>query len=93
MADGTRRAHVVIPDDLLLEIDALVGRRRRSEFFVDAAREKVARERLRSAAHELAGSLKDADVPGWETPESASRWVRSIRMESDESLLSPDPEG
>jgi hypothetical protein len=80
-----KRAHVMVPDDLLQEVDALVGPRRRSEFFVDAARDRLARERLRRLAHQMAGALKDDDIPEWETPEAASAWVRRLREESDQS--------
>jgi hypothetical protein len=83
----SHRVHVVIPEELLQDIDALVGPRRRSEFLVDAAREKIARERLRRVAHELAGSLKASRTPGWETPEAVSQWVRSLRRENDEEAL------
>jgi hypothetical protein len=93
MARGTTRAHVVIPEELLREVDTLVGPRRRSEFFVDAAREKIARERLRIAAHDLAGSLKDEDTPDWDTPEATSAWVHSLRAENDEGVSSPDHRG
>lgn len=82
-----KRAHLVVPEDLLAEVDKLVGPRRRSEFFVDAAREKVQRERLRVLAHDLAGSLAEAKIPGWETPEAASAWVRALRRESDEKAF------
>lgn len=85
----TRRAHVVIPADLLREVDELVGARRRSEFFTEAAREKVARERLRVMAREMAGSLRDEPIPGWESPEAATAWVRALRTESDERAF-PD---
>jgi hypothetical protein len=71
----------MIPADLLRDVDALAGRRRRGEFLVEAAREKVDREQLRRTARMLAGSLKEKDIPGWETPEAASRWVRSSREE------------
>jgi metal-responsive CopG/Arc/MetJ family transcriptional regulator len=74
----------MVPEDLLREVDALVGNRKRSDFFVEAAREKLDRMTLRRAAHELAGFLKDADTPHWETPETTSAWVRSLRRESDE---------
>ncbi len=87
---ATKRVHVVIPDELLVEIDALVGPRQRSKFLVDAAREKVARERLRKAAHEYAGALKDAHIPGWETPQAASAWVHALRVESDERAFSDE---
>jgi len=87
---ATKRVHVVIPDELLVAIDALVGPRRRTEFLVNAAREKVARERLRKAAHEYAGALKDAHIPGWETPRAPSAWVHALRVESDERVFSGD---
>lgn len=87
---ATKRVHLVIPEELLIEIDALVGPRRRSEFLVDAAREKVERERLRKAAHEYAGALKDAHIPGWETPQAASAWVHALRVESDERAFSDE---
>lgn len=87
MVRDSLRAHVVIPQDLLREVDALVGNRKRSDFFVEAAREKIERMKLRMAAHELAGFLKDADTPHWETPEATSEWVRSLRLESDERAL------
>lgn len=87
---ATKRVHVVIPKELLIEIDALVGPRRRSEFLVDSAREKVARELLRKAAHEYGGALKDAHIPGWETPRAASAWVHALRVESNERAFSDE---
>jgi hypothetical protein len=71
-------------------VDALVGPRKRSEFLVDAARERVRREKARKLAHELAGSLKENHLPEWDTPESASAWVHRLRRESDERAFSPD---
>ena len=86
--DDTRRAHIVVPVEVLQEVDALVGPRRRSEFFISAVREKLERERLRRLAHQVAGSLKDSETPGWETPEAASAWVRDLREESERGRLS-----
>jgi metal-responsive CopG/Arc/MetJ family transcriptional regulator len=77
------RAHVIVPDDLIAEVDKLVGPRKRSEFFVEAVREKLRRDRLMAAAEAAAGSLIGVDIPGWETSESAAEWVREQRRESD----------
>lgn len=82
------RTHIVIPKELVEEVDRLVGPRRRSEFFVDAATEKMARLKLREVARKLGGSLADKENPGWETSESAAEWVRSLRRESDEKRRS-----
>ena len=78
------RTHVVIPDDVLAEIDELFGARQRSKILTDAARIIVRRERLLRALRDVEGSLKDVDIPGWETSESAAEWVRAIRREGDD---------
>ena len=43
---STRRTHVLLPVDLLREIDALVGSRNRTSFLVEAAWNEVRRRRL-----------------------------------------------
>ena len=80
---GSRRAHVMVPAVLVEEVDALVGPRRRSEFFAAAISEKLARARLLKAAEELGGSLRDVDIPGWETSEAAVEWVHNLRREPE----------
>ena len=77
------RAHVVMPQELIEEIDALVGSRKRSRFVVEAVEDRLRRERLKAALAEMAGSLAEVDIPGWETPEATSEWVRSLRREAD----------
>jgi hypothetical protein len=77
---STRRAHIFLPEDLLREIDALVGPRGRSAFLVETARSEVRRQKL---LRFLEGSL------GWNEgkhPELAGgsvAWVRKLRAESD----------
>jgi len=83
------RTHIIIPKDLVADVDRLVGARHRSAFVAEAVAEKVARERLREAAHRLGGSLADKDIPGWESTESAAEWVRALRRESEERRRQP----
>jgi hypothetical protein len=64
---------------LLDQIDCLVGKRKRSQFIVEALEERLRRERLRGAAARFAGSIKEGEVPEWDTPESAYAWVRALR--------------
>ncbi len=85
------RTHVVMPDDLVEEVDRLVGRRRRSQFVTEAVRAKLQRERLLIAVEEVAGSLADVSIPGWETSESAAEWVRSLRRDSDRRTEPAEP--
>lgn len=74
---STRRAHVLLPDDLLQEIDALVGSRGRSAFLVETARSEVRRQKLLRflANHEPA--WKDRDHP--ELKAGSAAWVRRLR--------------
>ena len=92
MSQATIRTHVLVPQDLVASVDRLVGRRRRSAFFAEAAAEKLARLRLAEAAEQAAGSLASVDVPGWETPEAASEWVRASRA-ADDARLQPGRAG
>jgi len=80
------RTHVVMPKEIVKTIDDLVGRRARSKFLTEAAEEKLRRVRQRTALKKVAGSLKEVDIPGWETPEAASDWVRQSREEEDKRL-------
>ncbi len=74
------RTHVILPDDLLAEIDALVGKRKRSAFISEAASKEIKRRRLIEAARLAGGSLRNAETPPeWETSEGAAAWVRSLR--------------
>ena len=75
----TRRAHIVMPAELVEEIDARVGPRKRSQFVQEAVEEKLRRQRLQASLAEMAGSLADFDIPGWETSEAAIEWVRAQR--------------
>lgn len=76
------RTHITIPEEMIAEIDSFVGPRKRSEFFEAAAAEQLRRLRLVRAIDRAAGSLKDVDIPGWETPESTVRWVQEQREEA-----------
>ncbi len=83
MSNEMIRIRVVMPKDIINEVDRLVGPRHRRELVTDAVEEKLSRERLRRAAFRLGGSLADKNIPGWESTESAAQWVRSLRRGSD----------
>lgn len=78
-----RRAHVVLLDELVKEVDERVGQRRRSRFIQEAVEEKLGRQRLRTALAEMEGALAGVEIPGWETPVSAAQWVRSSRRDGE----------
>ena len=80
------RTHVLLPKELLDDIDRVAGRRGRSKFIAEAADEQLKRMRRWVAATEVVGSLAEHDIPEWATPESTSAWVRKLRREWDERL-------
>lgn len=75
------RAHVVLPEDVIVELDELVGPRGRSQYITEAVREKLLRERQRRALLETAGILADEDIPEWATPELTSDWINRGRRD------------
>jgi hypothetical protein len=81
------RAHIVVPEELLSEVDAVAGKRKRSRFVEDAIREKLSRAKLSAALRQSAGVLADSDYPEWESPEQVSAWVREARSGDNERLV------
>ena len=86
---GPRRAHIVMPAELVAKIDAQVGPRKRSRFVQEAVEEKLRRQRLQASLAEMAGSLASVEIPGWETPEAASEWVRALRRGDPVDVVIP----
>jgi metal-responsive CopG/Arc/MetJ family transcriptional regulator len=80
----TRRAHIVIPESLVSEIDRLVGKRSRSEFLTQAAEKELRRLRQIRALENVAGTWKDKNHP--ELKAGANQWIKELRKESERRL-------
>ena len=80
------RTHVILPEDLIRDIDALVAKGKRSRFIEEAVREKLRTDALLSALEETAGVLSAEDHPEWATRSRVASWVRKSRHQSDERL-------
>jgi hypothetical protein len=78
---NTKRTHVVLSEQLVKEIDLLVGTRQRSSFLTQAAEHELMRLRQLKALEAIAGAWKDKDHS--ELKEGASKWVRKLRQESE----------
>jgi hypothetical protein len=76
-----KRAHVLLPEDLLREIDALVGPRGRSSFLVETARHEVRRQKLLHFLESKDLAWKDNDHP--ELAAGAAAWVHKLRTDSE----------
>jgi len=78
---GSQRAHVVLPEELIEEIDSLVGSRGRSAFIAETARAELNRRQLLAFLRSGEPAWKDEDHP--ELADGAAKWVNKIREESD----------
>lgn len=75
------RTHLILSEELLAEIDALVGKRRRSRYVEEAVKERLHRDTLTKALRETAGILSAEDYPEWATTEDVAAWVRRLRQQ------------
>jgi hypothetical protein len=66
---------------LVADIDKLVGKRGRSAFLTEVARDEIQRRKQRAALRAAAGAWKDEDHP--ELKDGAAAWVRQMRAESE----------
>ena len=73
------RTHVVMPEDVLEQIDRHVGARGRSRFLEEAAREKLARLELEEVLHATSGVARGDDYEHWRDPDTTAAWVREGR--------------
>jgi len=71
----------LLPEDLVQEIDALVGPRGRSAFLVETARKEVRRQKLLEFLNSNEPAWKDEDHP--ELAVGSAKWVRRLRAESE----------
>jgi hypothetical protein len=72
-----RRAHVILPVDVVADIDKLVGKRGRSAFLTELAQREIKLRHQREVLHEIAGAWKHEDHP--ELAQGAAAWVRQMR--------------
>ena len=57
------RTHIVMPSELIEEVDRLVGKRKRSQFIADLTSRELVRQRQLAAIEKAAGSWREEDHP------------------------------
>jgi hypothetical protein len=77
----TKRTHIVIPEQLVVQIDRVVGKRGRSSFLAQAAERELMRLRQIKALKAATGAWKDEDHP--ELKQGAAAWVAKLRREDE----------
>jgi hypothetical protein len=78
---STRKVHIVLPADLVKEIDEIAGSGGRSAFLADLARREIKRRRLLKVFEREEPIWRDEDHP--ELQAGAAEWVRQMRRESE----------
>jgi hypothetical protein len=78
------RTNLLLPKDLVDEVDHFAGDRGRSRYVAVALRAQVRRDRLREVIEQTAGAWKDN--PLWNTNEDVVDWVRALRAEDRDPL-------
>lgn len=74
------KTQFVFPQDLLKTLDGVVGARKRSQFVVEATKEKLNRIRFEKALKEAIGSWTDENHPELKTDEDVKRYIRNLRI-------------
>lgn len=82
---NTKRTHVVLSEQLVKDIDILVGSRQRSSFLTQAAERELMRLRQLRALDGATGAWKDSNHP--ELKWGSVKWVRKLRQENERRLL------
>lgn len=80
----TKRTHVVLSEQLVNDIDAVVGSRQSSSFLTEAAERELVRLRQIAALKAAAGAWKDKDHP--ELKQGSAKWVSKLRKESERRI-------
>ncbi len=76
-----RRTHVVLSDQLVKDIDSLVGTRQRSSFITQAAERELMRLRQLKALNALV-PWNEKDHP--ELKQGAAKWVAKMRRQDEQ---------
>lgn len=73
------RTNLMLPEELVADIDRFAGPRGRSRYVAEALAKQVRRDHLREAIEASAGAWKDH--PWFATSESVVEWVREGRRD------------
>ena len=73
------KAHLVLPREILEEVDQIAGKRKRSLFIAAATREKLEKERFLKTLEETKGSWSDKNHPELRTIKDVEHYVREKR--------------
>ena len=79
----TVRTNLLLPEDLVKEVDHFAGPRGRSRYVAEALTERLRRDRRREVVEATAGAWRDH--PLFPTSASVVAWVRELRAEETDA--------
>ena len=82
------RTNLLLPKDLVDEVDHFAGPRGRSRYVAEALQARLRRDRLKEMIEKTAGVWSAEDYPEFATSEMVVEWVRARRAE----VTDPGPE-
>jgi hypothetical protein len=74
------KAHLVLPRDILEEVDQIAGKRKRSSFIAEATREKLQKERFLRILEETQGAWRGKNHPELKTAKDIERFIGNKRQ-------------
>ena len=87
------RTNLMLPPELVAEVDRIAGPRNRSRYVAEAVQARVRRDHLKEVWDRSFGILKTEDHPEWATSEMVVEWVRARRAEETDPGPDPIPVG
>lgn len=81
------RTNLLLPEDLVEQLDRIAGPRGRSRYVADAVRERLRRDERMAAIKAAAGLWRDH--PLFPTSEAVVEWVRQLRREETDAGHAP----
>jgi hypothetical protein len=87
------RTNLMLPPELVAEVDRIAGPRNRSRYVAEAVQARVRRDHLKEVWDHSFGILKTEDHPEWATSDMVVEWVRALRAEETDPGPDPIPVG
>lgn len=81
-----RRTNIVLPEELVEEVDRVAGKRKRSWFIAQAIQEQLAKIKFKQALAQAAGAWSDENHPDLRTQADINRYLKRVRQTTNERI-------
>lgn len=92
MSESTRMVHIRMPASLIKDLDRVLETsanvKTRTDFIIEATRERLRKEEFKRFLETYAGALSEQDTPHWKCAESIEAWQTNLRKKDEEVLRS-----